>query len=83
MNEAKTKVLIVDDDLRLRDLLTRYLSEHGFATEAVDRAGVGKLLEREQGDVLVLDLMLPGDDCWSSIRGNRSRAKSRDGSVAA
>lgn len=83
MNEAKTKVLIVDDDLRLRDLLARYLSEQGFATEAVDGAGVDKLLEREQGDVLVLDLMLPGDDGWSSIRGYRSRAKSCDGSVAA
>ena len=46
MNEAKTKVLIVDDDLRLRDLLTRYLSEQGFATEAVvDGTGLDKLLE--------------------------------------
>ena len=77
MNEAKTKVLIVDDDLRLRDLLTRYLSEQGFATEAVvDGAGLDKLLEREQGDVLVLDLMLPGEDGLSICR--RLRAEGSD-----
>jgi DNA-binding response OmpR family regulator len=84
MNEAKTKVLIVDDDLRLRDLLTRYLSEQGFATKAVvDGTGLDKLLEREQGDVLVLDLMLPGEDglsiCasrWTTTSsGSSSRAR--------
>jgi two-component system phosphate regulon response regulator OmpR len=80
MNEDKTKktrVVIVDDDLRLRDLLTRYLSEQGFAAQAVvDGAGLDQLLEREQGDVLVLDLMLPGEDGLSICR--RLRAAGSD-----
>ena len=77
MNEARTKVLIVDDDLRLRDLLTRYLSEQGFATEVVvDGASLDKLLERGQAHVLVLDLMLPGEDGLSICR--RLRAAGRD-----
>ena len=73
MSDAKTKVLIVDDDLRLRDLLTRYLSDQGFAAEAVvDGAGLDKRLEREHSDVLVLDLMLPGEDGLSICRRLRA-----------
>ena len=41
MSEAKTKVLVVDDDLRLRDLLNRYLGEQGFVVKSVsDAAGI-------------------------------------------
>src|SRR5512135_2249221 len=61
MAELKTRILIVDDDLRLRDLLLRYLSEQGFeAKAAADAAAMDKLLARERYDLIVLDLMLPG-----------------------
>ena len=69
MAEPKTNVLVVDDDLRLRDVLLRYLSEQGFAVQAVQDAGaLDRLLARERVDVLVLDLMLPGEDGLSICR---------------
>ena len=69
MPEAKTKILVVDDDLRLRDLLDRYLAEQGFAVRsASDAAAMDKLLVRERFDLLVLDLMMPGEDGLSICR---------------
>jgi two-component system phosphate regulon response regulator OmpR len=57
------RILIVDDDLEIRTLLTRYLNEHGFTTRAVeDGIAMRRLLERESFDVLILDIMLPGED---------------------
>lgn len=57
------RILIVDDDLRLRELLMRYLSEQGFLVQAAaDGAAMDKLLARERFDLVVLDLMLPGED---------------------
>jgi two-component system phosphate regulon response regulator OmpR len=70
MNEArKPKILVVDDDLRLRSQLERYLADQGFTTKAVaDAAGMDRALERELYDLLVLDLMLPGEDGLSICR---------------
>ena len=63
MNDTKAKILVVDDDLRLRQLLERYLSEQDFAVKAVpDAPGMDRALERELYDLIVLDLMLPGED---------------------
>jgi two-component system phosphate regulon response regulator OmpR len=76
MSEPKTKILVVDDDLRLRDLLNRYLGEQGFAVRTVaDAHGMDKLLAHERFDLLVLDLMLPGEDGLSicrRLRGTKS-----------
>jgi two-component system phosphate regulon response regulator OmpR len=69
MSDPKTRILVVDDDLRLRDLLQRYLTEQGFAVHTVsDAAGMDKQLARERVDLLVLDLMLPGEDGLSICR---------------
>jgi two-component system phosphate regulon response regulator OmpR len=69
MTETKTKILVVDDDLRLRDLLNRYLGEQGFAVRAVsDAHAMDKLLAHERFDLMVLDLMLPGEDGLSICR---------------
>jgi two-component system, OmpR family, phosphate regulon response regulator OmpR len=69
MAEPKTRILVVDDDLRLRDLLQRYLTEQGFTVHTVsDAAGMDKLMSRERFDLLVLDLMLPGEDGLSVCR---------------
>lgn len=67
MTETKTdtrhKILVVDDDLRLRQLLERYLNEQGFAVKATpDAEAMDRALSRELYDLLVLDLMLPGED---------------------
>ena len=61
--DKKTRILVVDEDLRLRDLLHRYLTEQGFSVQTVsDGAAMDKLLNRELFDLMVLDLMLPSED---------------------
>lgn len=74
MNDTrKPKILIVDDDLRLRSQLERYLADQGFTCKAVpDAAGMDRALERELYDLIVLDLMLPGEDGLSICRRMRS-----------
>ena len=69
MINTKTRILVVDDDLRLRDLLQRYLTEQGFAvTTTSDAQGMDRLLARERFELIVLDLMLPGEDGLSICR---------------
>lgn len=69
MTSTPTKVLLLDDDLRLRDLLERYLAEQGMAVRAVpDARALDAALERNRFDVLVLDWMLPGEDGLSICR---------------
>jgi DNA-binding response OmpR family regulator len=69
-----TTVLIVDDDVRLRDLLVRYLGQQGFATLT---AGSGRELDqqlkRHHVDLIVLDLMLPGEDGLTICRRLRGQ----------
>jgi two-component system phosphate regulon response regulator OmpR len=63
MAELKKRILVVDDDQRLRELVVKYLSEQGFEARAVsDASGMDKQLARERYDLIVLDLMLPGED---------------------
>ena len=67
--EARARILVVDDDLRLRDLLSRYLSEQGFEALTVsDARALDQALARNHIDVVVLDLMLPGEDGLSICR---------------
>ena len=57
------KIVIVDDDARIRDLLRRYLSQEGFdVLLAEDGRALDRILQRETIDLVVLDLMLPGED---------------------
>ncbi|MEX2242122.1 MAG: two-component system response regulator OmpR [Burkholderiales bacterium] len=73
MAELKTRILVVDDDQRLRDLLTRYLGEQKFEVRAVrDAPEMDKHLSRERYDLLVLDLMLPGEDGLAICRRLRA-----------
>src|SRR5260221_1498976 len=73
MAELKTRILVVDDDQRLRDLLVRYLGGEGFEVKAVpDAAGMDKQLARERYDLVVLDLMLPGEDGLAICRRLRA-----------
>jgi two-component system phosphate regulon response regulator OmpR len=63
MKTVPSKLLVVDDDLRLRDLLSRYLTEQGFAVDvAPDAPAMDRQLGRNRYDLIVLDLMLPGED---------------------
>ncbi|PKO83584.1 MAG: two-component system response regulator OmpR [Betaproteobacteria bacterium HGW-Betaproteobacteria-11] len=72
-DSRNNKILVVDDDLRLRQLLERYLSDQGFHARAVaDAAAMDRALERELYDLIVLDLMLPGEDGLAICRRLRS-----------
>eukprot|EP01028_Stygiella_incarcerata_P011305 TRINITY_DN63206_c0_g1_i1.p1 TRINITY_DN63206_c0_g1~~TRINITY_DN63206_c0_g1_i1.p1 ORF type:complete len:241 (-),score=4.62 TRINITY_DN63206_c0_g1_i1:76-798(-) len=67
------KVLVVDDDARLRALLERYLSEQGFQVRSVANSEqMDRLLTRETFHIMVLDLMLPGEDGLSICRRLRN-----------
>ena len=77
MAELKTRILVVDDDQRLRDLLVKYLSGEGFEVRAVpDARGMDKQLGRERYDLVVLDLMLPGEDGLAICRRLRGQQTS-------
>src|SRR6187551_3670128 len=77
---AKTpspKILVVDDDVRLRDLLSRYLSEQGFQVTALpDSSQLDRRLQRDPPHLLVLDVMLPGEDGLAICRRLRASGES-------
>lgn len=67
------RILVVDDDLRLRDLLKRYLMEQGFAADTVpDGQALDRALTRNRYDLVVLDVMLPNEDGFAICRRIRA-----------
>ncbi|ACO80760.1 response regulator [Azotobacter vinelandii CA] len=76
MGEALARILVVDDEQDLRALLQRYLSDQGYAVRALDGGQhLERLLGRERFDVLVLDVMMPGEDGLSLCRRLRARGE--------
>lgn len=68
------KILVVDDDMRLRALLERYLVEQGYLVRAVaNYEQMQRMMERENFHLVVLDLMLPGEDGLSICRRLRQQ----------
>ncbi|MCX7174776.1 MAG: two-component system response regulator OmpR [Proteobacteria bacterium] len=71
--KTPANILVIDDDLRLRELLNRYLTEQGFSVRTAESAtAMDKALLRENYDLMVLDLMMPGEDGVSICRRLRS-----------
>lgn len=67
------KILMVDDDVRMRELLQRYLSEQGFNIKTVaDSSEMDAVIAEEHIDLIVLDLMLPGEDGLAICRRLRA-----------
>ena len=67
------KILVVDDDARIRDLLRRYLMQEGFEVLlAEDGKSMTRTLLRQSVDLIVLDLMMPGEDGLSICRRLRA-----------
>ncbi|WP_422371165.1 response regulator [Hoeflea sp.] len=65
-------LLVVDDDTRIRDLLSRYLSEQGFrVTIAADADEARRKLEGIDFDLLIVDIMMPGESGLSLTRSLR------------
>jgi two-component system phosphate regulon response regulator OmpR len=76
MNDALARVLVADDEADLRALLQRYLSDQGCFVRTVDGGtALDKLLTRERFDVLVLDVMMPGEDGLAICRRLRSQGE--------
>ena len=72
--ERTPKILVVDDDPRLRDLLRRYLGENGFQVLACENGqAMDRLWVREHFDALILDLMMPGEDGLHILRRLRAQ----------
>lgn len=62
-NETGSHLLVVDDDVAIGELLTRYLGGQGFrVSTAYDGAALRAVLQREIIDLILLDLGLPGED---------------------
>ena len=74
MTDRTPKLLVVDDDPRLRDLLRRYLGENGFQVFVADNGvTMNRLWLRERFDALILDLMMPGEDGLQILRRLREQ----------
>ena len=67
--DAAPRILVVDDDPGIREVLTEYLSQHGYLTEgAATAAEMDRALAARPPDLIVLDLMMPGEDGLSVCR---------------
>jgi len=68
-------LLVIDDDDRIRALLKEYLARAGFrVTAAGDAAAARRLMQTLDFDLLVLDVMMPGEDGFSLTRALRARS---------
>jgi two-component system OmpR family response regulator len=73
--QGEPHILIVDDNREVRDLVSRALGREGFRVSAVgDGRGMHKALADSRIDLILLDLMLPGEDGLSLCRGLRAHS---------
>jgi len=74
--DAADHILIVDDDAEIRELLGTYLRRNGLrATAVADGRAMRQALETARVDLIVLDLMLPGEDGLTLCRDLRARSQ--------
>lgn len=74
MREQAGRLLVVDDEPELRALLKRYLTEQGYQVDAVaDGSAMERYLEKQPVDLIILDLMMPGDDGLTLARRLRQQ----------
>lgn len=74
MNPTAAHLLVVDDDARIRDLLRRFLLKSGYlVSSAKDAAQARVLLKGLDFDMIILDVMMPGEDGLSLIRDLRPK----------
>ena len=68
-------ILVVDDQREIRDLVQEYLTGEGFrVSTAHDGAGMRRVLSQSPADLVILDLMLPGEDGLTLARWLRSQS---------
>lgn len=67
-DDTRIKVLVVDDDPAVRDLIARYLHKEGFRVETAADGEAGlRMAKQWRPDVITLDVLLPGKDGWSVL----------------
>jgi two-component system phosphate regulon response regulator OmpR len=72
--ENKQRVLVVDDEAEIREMLSEYLNSHGFEVMAADSGkSMRELLAKQVPDVVLLDVNLPGEDGLTLARYIRER----------
>lgn len=73
---AMPHILVVDDDREIRDLLARFLDRHGLrVSTAQNGAEMDRLHAQDPADLIVLDLMMPGEDGLSATRRLRAQGE--------
>ncbi len=73
--ERTAHILVVDDDREIRDLVGGFLNKHGYRTSlARDGQEMKKVLGDQSIDLVVLDLMMPGEDGLSLCRNLRAKS---------
>ena len=71
--DAAPHIAIVDDHRDIRDLVGKYLTQHGYRVSLAENVpALRRLLERSAPDLVVLDIMMPGEDGLSACRHLRS-----------
>ncbi|MBG7614478.1 response regulator transcription factor [Brevundimonas sp. BAL450] len=74
--QARPRLLVVDDDPGIREVLCDYLDRHGYAAEpAASAAEMDRALQARPADLVVLDVMMPGEDGLSACRRLASRGQ--------
>lgn len=74
LSDDAAHLLVVDDDTRIRDLLSRYLTDQGFRiTVAADAAEARRKLEGLNFDLIILDVMMPGESGLSLTEAMREK----------
>ena len=72
--EQQTRILLVEDDRHLAELIREYLQDYGYEVHIESRGDTApEVILREQPDLLILDLMLPGKDGLSVCQSVRSK----------
>ena len=76
MENNKLHILVVDDDDRIRALLKEYLNENNFIVSTAENAEVAKKkLETLKFDILILDIMMPGQDGYELTKEIKNTVK--------
>ena len=75
-NNMFAHILVVDDDNRLRELLKKFLTEHNFIVDSANNALIARnKIEVILYDIIILDIMMPGEDGLSLLKFIRTKSR--------
>jgi len=72
---VSTEILVVDDEVDLREMVAEYLARHGFHVRtAIDGDGMAARLQEKSADLVILDINMPGEDGLTLARRLREHS---------